>query len=61
MNIAATGAQMPIMQSREAGEGPGPDKVNDHDADDGAAATAPASSAKAPTAPGVGLLVDKVA
>jgi hypothetical protein len=53
MSIASVGAfQAPSYQPRsEASEGPGADKVNDHDADD----------VKAAAAPGTGQVLDKTA
>lgn len=52
-NVGAFSAPAQTLRSSagEAAEGPGPDKVNDHDSDD-------MSSAKAPTAAGTGGSVD---
>ncbi|MBD8891900.1 hypothetical protein [Roseibium litorale] len=47
----ATAQQISRFSSNEMKEGPGPDKINDHDADDLGAASAPAPK-------GTGTLVD---
>ena len=59
MNVGTIGALSAPPQNirppvSEAAEGPGPDTVNDHDADD-------RSAAKAPTAAGTGSKVDVTA
>jgi hypothetical protein len=57
MNISSVGSSAMPMRS-EAAEGPGPDKVNDHDADDAAAVQ---QAVKAAKAAGTGTVVDKMA
>lgn len=55
---AVSSSPLPVVSAPEAGEGPGPDKVNDHDADDGATSQA-APPANNP--PGVGTVLDVMA
>jgi len=57
MSISGVGAASVLraQPGNERAEGPGPDKVNDHDADDAPTASLAAS------APGTGALLDKVA
>jgi hypothetical protein len=56
MNVGSVGSgavaqQVSRVASNEAKEGPGPDKINDHDADDVGASSAPAPA-------GTGQVVD---
>lgn len=53
MSMTIPPAASPASRLPEMREGPGPDRVNDHDGDDGAAARAPAPP------PGMGNIVDK--
>lgn len=54
MNIAVAPAVRPMVSAPEGREGPGPDRVADNDADDGASKLAPS----APPA-GMGRLLDR--
>ena len=59
MSVSSAGPSSPIASTMsrmsEAGEGPGPDKVKDHDADNAGAVRAPVKAAPAPS---TGRIVD---
>ena len=58
MSMSISSVRSAPVRAPEASEGPGPDKIADGDADDGAATAAPKS---APPPSGMGKVVDKTA